>query len=111
MSILYSWKRWSATGDENVAAFVDAMIKDDEGLLTLVSAFESKALVSGWSDHVGRIEYRIRLKTVEDFVSVKSIEPRIRDIASSATFGSLTAERQRAIKSFLDAVDGKTRDW
>lgn len=111
VSILYSWKRWSANGDENVAAFVDAMIKDDEGLLTLIAAFESKALVSGWSDHVGRIEYRIRLKTVEDFVSVKSIEPRIRNIASSATFGSLTAERQRAIKTFLDAVDGKTRDW
>ena len=111
VSILYSWKRWSAKGDENVAAFVDSMIKDDEGLLTLISAFESKALVSGWSDHVGRIEYRIRLKTIEDFVPVKSIEPRLRDIASSATFGSLTAERQRAIKTFLDAVDGKTRDW
>lgn len=111
VSILYMWKQWSEEGGNRVATFVDEMIKDDEGLLTLISAFESKAFVQGMSDHVGRIEYRIRLKSIDDFVPVKSIEPRLRAIASSTGYSSMTSERQRAVKTFLNAVDGKTQDW
>src|SRR5207245_3823950 len=59
VSILHMWKQWSKEGGNRVAAFVDEMIKDDEGLLALISAFESKAFVQGMSDHVVRIEYRI----------------------------------------------------
>ena len=102
------WKQWSKEDGSRVATFVDEMIKDDEGLLILISAFESKAFVQGMSDHVGRIEYQISLKSIEDFVPVKSIEPRLRAIASSTVYSSMTPERQRAVKTFLDAVDGKT---
>lgn len=111
VSILYMWKRLAEDGDEKVATFVESMIKDDEGLIKLIVSFESKAFVQGWSDHVGRIEYRISLKTVEDFLQVKLIEPRLRAIASSSTLGSLPTEHQRAVKTFLDTVDGKASDW
>ncbi len=110
VSILYMWQHWSKEGGGRVAMFVDELIADDEGLLTLISGFESKAFVQGISDHVARIEYRINLKSIGDFVPVKSIEPRIRSIASSTAFSSMTPERQRVVKTFLDAVDGKTRD-
>lgn len=87
------------------------MIKDDEGLVIFVTALESKAMVQSVSDHVGRIEYRISLKTVEDFVPVNSIEPRLRAIASAPLFDELTPERKRAIRTFIDTVDGKVNNW
>lgn len=111
VSILYSWRRWSSDGDEKVAAFIDTMIKDDEGLLMLIAGFENRAFIQGWSDHVGRVEYRISPKTVGDFVQVKSIESRLRLIVSSASFSSFPTEHQRAAKTFLDTLDGKVRDW
>jgi predicted KAP-like P-loop ATPase len=111
ISILYNWKRWSEDGERKVAEFVETMVRDDKGLLALLAGFEGKAFVHGWSDHVGRIEYRISLKTVEDFLQVKAIEPRLRAIAASANFATLPTEQQRAVKTFLDTVDGKTRDW
>ena len=110
-SILYTWKRWSSDGGQRVAAFVNDLVQDGEGLVIFVAALESKATVQGMSDHVGRIEYRINLKSVEDFVPVNTIEPRLREIASSTMFSGLAPERQRAVKTFLDTFDGKTNEW
>lgn len=107
ISVLYKWKHWSADGPARVATFVDAMAKDDEGLLTLLAGFEGKAFVSSGSDHVSRVEYRISLRTVEDFLQLKAIEPRLRAIAVSEKFSSFPAEHQRAVKTFLYTVDGK----
>lgn len=109
--ILYKWKHWSADGPVQVAAFVDAMAKDDEGLLALLTAFEGKAFVSSGSDHVSRIEYRISLQNVENFLQTKTIEPRLRAIAASDQFNSMPADHQRAVKTFLDTVDGKAEAW
>ncbi len=111
VSILYTWKRWLADGDQRVASFIEGMIGEDKGLIKFIAGFENKAFAQGWSDHVGRIEYRISIKTVEDFLQVKGIEPRLRAIASSASFVSLPVEHQRAVKTFLDTIDGKTKDW
>lgn len=111
ISILYKWKHWSADGPVQVAAFVDAMAKDDEGLLALLAGFEGNAFVSSGSDHVSRIEYRISLKTVEDFLQMKAIEPRLRGIAASDRFNNVPANHQRAVKTFLDTVDGKAEAW
>jgi predicted KAP-like P-loop ATPase len=107
ISILYMWKRWVSDGAERVSAFVSDAIKDDSGLLTFLAAFENRAFVQTWGDHVGRIDYRINPKTIEDFALVKSIEPRIRAIAASPTFRQLSAQQQRSIRTFLDTVDGK----
>lgn len=110
-SILYKWKSWSVDGEKKVAAYVNDLIQDDEGLVLFIVARESKTIVQGMSDHVGRIEYRINLKGIEDFVPVSFIEPRLRKIESSAAFSSLVPEHQRAVKTFLDTFDGKIRDW
>lgn len=111
ISILYKWKHWSADGDSQVAVFVGAMANENEGLLTLLAGFEGKAFVSGMTDHVSRVEYRISLKTVEEFLQIKEIEPRLRAITASNELKGLSAEHQRAVKTFLDTVDGKTEDW
>jgi predicted KAP-like P-loop ATPase len=111
ISILYKWKHWAADGPAQVAAFVNSMAQNDEGLLTLLAGFEGKAFVSSGSDRVSRVEYRINLKTVEEFLQLESIEPRLRAIAASDSFSTVPADHQRAVKTFLDTVDGKVETW
>lgn len=111
ISILYKWKNWAADGPVQVAAFVDAMAKGDEGLLTLLAGFEGKAFVSNGSDRGSRVEYQISIKTVEEFLQINAIEPRLREIAASEKFKSMPGEHQRAVKTFLDTVDGKVDGW
>jgi predicted KAP-like P-loop ATPase len=111
ISILYKWKHWAIDGPAKVTAFVNAMTQEEEGLLELLSKFESKVFSSGGSNSVSRVEYRINLKTVEDFIQPKSIEPRLRAIAASGSFNILPAGHQRAVKTFLDTVDGKVEKW
>jgi predicted KAP-like P-loop ATPase len=111
ISVLYKWKHWAADGADQVDAFVRSMAQDNEGLLMLLAGFEGKAFVSSGSDRVSRVEYRINLKTVEDFLQLDSIEPRLRAIAASENFMALAAEHQRAVKTFLDTVDGKAEAW
>ncbi len=109
--ILYKWQSWALDGPARVAAFVDAMAKNDDDLLTLLAGFEGKAFVSRGSDLVGRVEYRISLKTVEEFLQIKAIEPRLRAIVESERFKSVPAHHRRAAKTFLDTVDGKAVAW
>ena len=111
ISILYKWKHWATDGPSQVTSFVNSMVQDDEGLVTLIAGFEGKAFVSSGSDRVSRVEYRMNLKTVEEFLQLESIGPRSRAIAASDQFGSLPADHQRAVKTFLDTVDGKADTW
>ena len=111
ISILYKWKHWAADGPAQVAAFVNSMVQNDEGLLTLLAGFEGKAFVSSGSDRVSRVEYRISLKTVEDFLQINAIEPRLRTIVASERVKCMPADHQRAVKTFLDTVDGKAEAW
>ncbi len=111
ISILYKWKHWAADGAAQVDAFVTSMAQDNEGLLMLLAGFEGKAFVSSGSDRVSTVEYRINLKTVEEFLRIDSIEPRLRAIAASENFMALATEHQRAVKTFLDTVDGKAETW
>ena len=111
VSILFAWKRWASDGDEKVKDFVDNLIASDDGLVQLMVCFENKVFSRGMSDRVARVEYRINLKTVEEFVPIKSIEPRLRTIHSSSNFSNYAADEQRAVKTFLDTVDGKSSDW
>lgn len=109
-SILYSWREFAEDGESKVRAFARSAIESDAGLLALVSACESRSFVHGMSDRVGNFKYRVRLKSLADFVDVNAIEPRLRACAAGDQFGRLTPEHQRAVRSFLDAVDGKQVD-
>ena len=111
VSILYKWKHWAEDGAAQVDVFVSSMAQYDEGLFMLLAGFESKAYVSAGSDRVSRIEYRINLKTVEEFLQIEDIEPRLRVIAASDRFSTLTADHQRAVKTLLDTIDGKAEVW
>ena len=106
--ILFDWERWGQKDEIN--EFVNNMIIDDDGLIDFITSFLSKSTSQGVSDYVGKINWRISLKTIEDFIDIKKIEPRIRKIFSSIGFSKLGDREQLAIKTFLDTIDGKIKD-
>jgi predicted KAP-like P-loop ATPase len=108
-SILFRWRDWGK--EEDVMAFVADMIKDDSGLINFVTVFTGKSFSFGMSDHVGRMQWRIDLKSVDRFVDSKILEPRLRKILSSALFNQLEEKQKSAVKTFLDTFDGKLKDY
>lgn len=109
-SILYSWREFAEDGESKVRAFARGATESDAGLLAFVSGFESRSFVHGLSDRVGSFKYKVRLKSLADFVDVNAVESRLRACAAGEQFGTLPLEHQRAVRSFLDAVDGKQVD-
>lgn len=110
LSVLYDWRRWGR--QEQINKFVNRMIEDDDGLIDFITSFLSKSKVHGMSDYVYRTEWKINLKSIEEFVNLKQIEPRIRNIFSSSKFKQLddNDKKKQAIKIFLDTFDGKIED-
>lgn len=108
--ILCDWKRWGSK--EQIDKFVNNMTENDNGLIDFITSFLSKSKSHGISDYVIKINWRIPLKGVEEFVDLKQIEPRIRNIFSSSKFKQLddNDKRKQAIKIFLDTFDGKIED-
>jgi len=61
-------------------------------------------------DYLGKINWRISLKNIEDFVPVKEIELKVREIVSSDKYEKLTEQQKLALRTFVDTVDGKIKD-
>lgn len=111
ISILYSWKRWCDDGEQAVKEYVNDMVSTDNGLIRLICAFVSKSYSHGMSDYVERENWRISLKSVADFISVDEIAPKVRAILTGIDYQQLPEENQRALKTFIDTVDGKIEEW
>jgi predicted KAP-like P-loop ATPase len=108
-SILFGWRDWGQK--DNVNAFVNNMVKNDDGLVDFITSFLSESVSYGiYTDRVAETRWRINLKSVEEFVDLKEVEPRIREISSSPGFEQLNDRKKLAIKTFLDTLDGKLKD-
>jgi predicted KAP-like P-loop ATPase len=106
--ILFRWKDWGQ--QDKINDFVNNMIKNDDGLIDFITCFLSKSSSQGMSDYVGRLHWQITLKSVEEFVYLKEIEPRIRKIFSSSNFEQFDARKKLAIRTFLDTIDGRIKE-
>lgn len=106
--ILFRWRDWGEKTEP--VEFVNKMIERDEGLIDFITGFLSKSTSHGMGDYVGKIQWRIGLKSVEEFVDLGEVEPRIRKILFSSTFRKLGDRKKLAIKTFLDTVDGKIKE-
>jgi len=103
--ILYRWENWGSKTD--VDNFVASIIKSDEGLVNFITSFMGKSTSQGMSDYVGRIHWQISLESVKHFVDPQSIKDRVKKISLSADFNQLPEDKQKAVKIFLDTLDGK----
>lgn len=106
-SILFRWKEWGQ-GDK-INSFVSNMIRNDDGLIDFITSFLSKSTSRGISDYVGKIHWRIDIKSIEEFVDLKEEELRIRKIFSSPDFEQFDDRKKLAIRTFLDTIDGKIK--
>jgi len=106
-SILFRWKEWGQ-GDK-INSFVSNVIRNDDGLIDFINSFLSKSTRLGISDYVGKIHWRIDIKSIEAFVDLKEAEPRIRKIFSSPDFEQFDDRKKLAIRTFLDTIDGKIK--
>ena len=107
-SILFRWREWGQRNEIN--NFVNNMIKTDDGLIDFITSFLSKSTIHGLSDYTAKIDWRINIKNVEEFVDLKEVESRIRKILSSSDFKELDERKKLAIKTFLDTIDGKIKE-
>jgi len=110
ISILYSWKRWITLDSNSLHEFVKNLLETEEGLVDFITAFLGKSISQGMGDYVGKINWRISLKRIEDFVPVSQIELRVRDIVSSNKYEKLTEQQKLALRTFVDTVEGKVKD-
>jgi predicted KAP-like P-loop ATPase len=109
-SILYSWREFGEEGEVKAQAFVRRAIDTDAGVLSVVCAFESRSLVHGMSDRVGKFRYKVNLKSIADFVDVEALGTGVRKIAEAQSFSAVLPEQQRAVRGFIDALEGKKSD-
>jgi len=65
------------------------------------------------SDYVGKVHWQIPLDSVKHFTDQELIKERLRKISQSIGFNQLPEDKQKAVKIFLDTVDGKIKnpDW
>lgn len=106
--ILFSWKEWGQK--KRIIIFISNMIKSDDGLIELITSFLIKSTSQSLSDYTEKIHWRINIKSIEEFVDLKEVEPRIRKISFSSDFKELDDRKKLAIKTFLDTIDGKIKN-
>jgi predicted KAP-like P-loop ATPase len=103
--ILLKWYKWGQQ-EEEVNSFVKEMIKNDDGLIDFIIGFLMRFSPHNSSDSQEKSHWRID-KSIEDFVDLKELEPRVRNIYHSSAFAQLENQKKLAIETFLNTIDGK----
>jgi predicted KAP-like P-loop ATPase/uncharacterized protein YuzE len=96
--ILYRWGEW--TSPEEPQQWVAGLIESPEGLFALLTASLEPHTAQGLKDYVSRISWRVRLKYLEDFVSLDVLTGHIEQLRQE----DLTEEQRRAIDAFQKAL-------
>jgi predicted KAP-like P-loop ATPase len=108
LNILYCWRSWKSV--EAPQAWVKRLIRSREGLLIFLKAVLQQSTSQGVGDYVAKITWYIRLKTIEDFITVDVLERKIKEIE----IDKITPEEKRAVDAFNKALKrrqaGKSED-
>lgn len=101
---------WAEMGNqEDVNEFVKRSVKCDDGLVDFIAAFVGEYITQVMTDRVGTVREEIYLDSIEKYVEIQEIEPRIREIFSSPSFEKLDNKKKRAITVFINTVEQKKR--
>lgn len=105
-AILYRWKEWK--GLDHVKQYVEIIITTDHGIVNFVRAFLGRSVSYGMGDYTGKVNWKINLKDIEEFIDIKIIEKRLREF-DSTKLEEFTEKEKLAINTFLDFYDGKRK--
>jgi predicted KAP-like P-loop ATPase len=96
--ILYRWREWASP--EEPQQWVARLIESPEGLFALLTAALERHTVQGLKDYVPRTSWRMRLRHLEDFVSLDVLTRHIEQLPLE----DLTEEQRRAVDAFEKAL-------
>jgi predicted KAP-like P-loop ATPase len=105
-AILYRWKEWK--GIEIVRRFVEELISTDYGIINFVRAFLGRSVSYGMGDYTGKVNWKINLKDIEEFIDLNKIEKRLREL-NNTDLKDFSEKEKLAIITFLDFYDGKRK--
>jgi len=107
--ILFRWKEWGHK--DKIINFINNMIENDEGLINFITAFLKDIKRSSLSDYTyNSSKVKIDLKEIAEFIEIKNILPRVRNIVNSERFHTFDEKQKIALQTFIDTVDGKIKD-
>ena len=106
--LLYRWRKWASP--EETRKWVEELVETTPGLLSFLVAFLQKNKISGQGDYGYRINYYMKLKNIEDFISADTLKSKIEQISDN----DLTDQEQMAISAFHEMLkrreEGKSDD-
>jgi predicted KAP-like P-loop ATPase len=108
LNILYRWREWASL--EKSHQWVAELIGANEGVLAFLAACLQRSTSHGMGDYVSQEHWQINLKSVEDFVSVETIEKKVTHLS----IDNLSDKEKKAVKAFQKAIkrrrEGKSDD-
>jgi predicted KAP-like P-loop ATPase len=105
-AILYRWKEWK--GIEIVRRFVEELISTDEGITNFVRAFLGRSVSYGISDYTGKVNWKINLRDIEEFIDLNKIEKRLSELNNN-DLKDFSEKEKLAITTFFDFYNGKRK--
>lgn len=108
--ILYRWRVWASP--EEPRKWVESLIEPENGILFFLTAFLQRSTSRSVNDYVVQIYPYIRLRDLEDFVSVEVLEKKV----GKLSLVNLGEREQKAVSAFQRALrrrqEGKSdEDW
>jgi predicted KAP-like P-loop ATPase len=97
IDILYRWKQWANSDD--VKAWCNRVLDEDEGVLKLLRGFMMRS-IQITNDGIQKENWFLRLKYLEDFVSLERVNQQLEKISANP----MTAEDTRVVDAYRDAA-------
>jgi predicted KAP-like P-loop ATPase len=106
--ILNNWKIWGTR--KQVSDFVENQIKHDDSLIYFLTGFLEESYTQVLGDYAPKRELDININSINEFIELREIEPRIRKIYSSSDFKQLEETQKTAIEKILEEMDRKSEE-
>ncbi|MBI4322937.1 MAG: hypothetical protein HY596_01530 [Candidatus Omnitrophica bacterium] len=110
--ILYRWREWASK--EEPTGWVTNLVESKQGLLSFLAAFLQRSTSQSIGDYVARVNWRIKLKDLEDFISLDVLEKKVEQLTTETPAKNLGEREQRAVETFQKALkrrrEGKPDD-
>jgi predicted KAP-like P-loop ATPase len=94
--LLSGWRHWG--GESQAKAWWAKASSTDEGLIKLISAFQSESTSHGFGDHAVRVNLRVNPKGIEPYGDVHTMASRLQALLDAGTVG---AAYQPAVQRFI----------
>ncbi|EKD72405.1 MAG: hypothetical protein ACD_45C00683G0005 [uncultured bacterium] len=106
LEILYAWKNWG--NERECRDFVGQMVQEDRGLIAFLCVALREPIHQTITKLTQTPAWEESLRVIEDFISVKILEPHAKMLFEDLAFETLREQEQLAILIFLNLVHANT---